>query len=96
MDADIYSSTLYVLRHLRRYIVPGTFVYFDEMNHVEHEPRAFDDFVDETSLGFQSLSADKTLAFVAFECSEAGTPVPQGNPALLNPAPDVLADSKAA
>lgn len=71
MDADIYSSTIYVLRHLRRYIVPGTFIYFDEMNHVEHEPRAFDDFVEESGLEFQPVSADRTLAFVAFECRDS-------------------------
>ncbi|HEV2454320.1 MAG TPA: TylF/MycF/NovP-related O-methyltransferase [Verrucomicrobiae bacterium] len=69
MDADIYSSTLYVLQHLRRYIVPGTFLYFDEMNHVEHEPRAFDDFVSKSGLNFRPVSADTTLAFVAFECA---------------------------
>ena len=23
----------------------GTYIYFDEMNHVDHEPRAFDEFV---------------------------------------------------
>jgi hypothetical protein len=71
MDADIYSSTLYVLRYLRRYIVRGTILYFDEMNHVEHEPRAFDDFVHETGLEFRPLSADRTLAFVAFECTDS-------------------------
>jgi hypothetical protein len=71
MDADIYSSTLYVLQYLRRYIVPGTFLYFDEMNHVEHEPRAFDNFVSESGLTFRPVSADTTLAFVAFECANS-------------------------
>jgi hypothetical protein len=68
LDADLYSSTICVLRCLRPYIRPGTVIYFDEMNWVEHEPRAFDDFMAETGIGFRLLSADKTLAFVAFEC----------------------------
>ncbi len=34
MDADLYSSTIYVLNYLRPHIKPGTLIYFDEMNHV--------------------------------------------------------------
>ncbi len=68
MDADLYSSTSYVLRHLRPWIRPGTLIYFDEMNHIEHEPRAFDEFVQETSLKFRPVSADRTLTHAFFEC----------------------------
>lgn len=68
MDADLYSSTAYVLRHLRPYIRPGTFIYFDEMNHVEHEPKAFDEFMKETSLTFRPVCADRTLTYAFFEC----------------------------
>lgn len=68
MDADLYSSTIYVLRHLRAYLKPGTFIYFDDMNHPEQEPRAFDEFVAESGLKFRVVCADKTLAFVFFEC----------------------------
>ena len=39
------------------------------MNHVEHEARAFDEFVQESGLTFRPVCADKTLAFVAFECT---------------------------
>jgi O-methyltransferase len=70
MDADLYSSTVFVLRCLRPYIKKGTFIYFDEMNHVEHEPHAFDDFLRESGCKFKPICADKTLAFVAFECVE--------------------------
>jgi hypothetical protein len=68
LDADLYSSTSYVLRHLRPYIRPGTFIYFDEMNHVDHEPRAFDEFMKETSLKFRPVAADRTLTYACFEC----------------------------
>jgi hypothetical protein len=68
MDADLYSSTSFVLRHLRPHIRPGTFIYFDEMNHPEHEPRAFDEFMSETGLKFKPLCADRTLTYALFEC----------------------------
>jgi hypothetical protein len=68
MDADLYSSTSYVLNHLRQYIRPGTLIYFDEMNHVEHEPKAFDEFMKETSLRFRPIAADRTLTYAFFEC----------------------------
>jgi Macrocin-O-methyltransferase (TylF) len=68
MDADLYSSTSYVLRRLRPHICSGTLIYFDEMNHVEHEPRAFDEFMRETSLAFKPVCADRTLTYACFEC----------------------------
>jgi len=68
MDADLYSSTIYVLRHLRIYIRPGTFIYFDEMIHVEHEARAFDEFIKESGLQFKLVSTDMAMAHCCFEC----------------------------
>jgi len=68
MDADLYSSTIYVLRQLRPWIKPGTLIYFDEMNHVEHEPRAVDEFMRESGVRFKAVSGDQSLAHVAFEC----------------------------
>jgi hypothetical protein len=68
MDADLYSSTAFVLNHIREHIVPGTFIYFDEMNHIEHEPRAFSHFLRETGLVFELVAADRTLAHMAFKC----------------------------
>ena len=67
LDADLYSSTIFVLRTLRPHLKSGTYVYFDEMNHVDHEPRAFDEFVAESGLKFRPICADRTLAYVAFE-----------------------------
>jgi hypothetical protein len=68
MDADLYSSTSCVLRHLRPHIRPDTLIYFDEMNHVDHEPKAFDEFMKENSLTFRPVCADRTLTHAFFEC----------------------------
>jgi Macrocin-O-methyltransferase (TylF) len=68
MDADLYSSTIFVLNYLRLQIRPGTLIYFDEMNHVDHEPRAFDEFNNQNGIKFRPFCADKTLAHVSFEC----------------------------
>ena len=62
------AVTNYVLRHLRPHIKPGTFIYFDELNHLEHEPGALDEFMAQSGLKFRVVSADKTMAFVFFEC----------------------------
>jgi hypothetical protein len=50
-------------------IKPGTLIYFDEMNHLDHEPRAFDDeFTSQNSIKFKPVCSDRTLAHVSFEC----------------------------
>lgn len=66
-DADLYSSTIYVLNHLRPYMKPGTWLYFDEFNHLEHEPRAFDEFLSQSGLKFRGVCADETLNYVLFQ-----------------------------
>jgi hypothetical protein len=69
MDADLYSSTIYVLNYLRPQIRPGTLIYFDEMNHVNQELRAFEEFTSRKSIKFRPFCADITLAHVSFECT---------------------------
>jgi len=68
LDADLYSSTIYVLRQLRPWIKPGAFIYFDDFSRPEHEPRAFEEFIRETRLGFRLVSADRSLNNAFFEC----------------------------
>jgi len=68
LDADLYSSTIYVLRHLRPWIRAGTFLYFDDLSRPEHEPRAFDEFMKESGLKFSPVSADQSLNRAVFEC----------------------------
>lgn len=66
MDADLYSSTAYVLCQLRGLIRPGTYIYFDEFNHRDHELRAFDEFMRKTKIKFALAGATTTLERVAF------------------------------
>ncbi len=56
LDADLYSSTDFVLRQLEERIVPGTIILFDEIlywheSYIEHEYKAFIEFIDRT--GFE-------------------------------------------
>jgi hypothetical protein len=69
MDADIYSSTKYVLNYLPPQIKPGTSIYFDEMNHLDHELWAFEQLTSQNSIKFRPVCADRTLAHVSFECA---------------------------
>ena len=70
LDADLYSSTQYVLNHFCSYIMPGTFIYFDELSRTDHEPRAFEEFMKESGLHFRLVSADYSLNMAFFECVE--------------------------
>jgi len=65
-DADLYSSTKFVLDSLEKAIVPGAHLYFDEFNHRFDELRAFDDFVTRTGMKFSLLGATHALDQVVF------------------------------
>jgi hypothetical protein len=77
MDADLYSSTAFVLNYLAGHIRPGTLIYFDEMNQPDHELRAFDEFIRTTRARFRVVAADRSLTHVLFECTER--PAPNGD-----------------
>lgn len=68
LDADLYSSTKYVLDYLRPSIQAGTFIYFDNMSRPDHEPRAFSEFMNETGVRFRLVSTDYSLNTAFFEC----------------------------
>lgn len=73
IDADLYSSTTYVLNFLERHIRPGTFIYFDDLSRLDHEPRAFVEFMTRTGRRFRLVRADRSLNRAFFECVSAGT-----------------------
>lgn len=57
MDADLYSSTLYVLTSLANYLKPGDIIFFDEFNVPAHEYLAFTDFVRSYYVKYEVIGA---------------------------------------
>ncbi len=68
LDADLYSSTSYVLNHFKYKIRKGVYIFFDDMNRPDHEPKAFKEFMLETGLNFKLVSADFALNRSFFIC----------------------------
>lgn len=55
IDSDLYSSAVAVLRHMEPFMAPGTLIYFDELGDVNHELRAWREFLDRTSINVEAL-----------------------------------------
>ena len=70
LDADLYSSTSYVLKTLRPHITVGTIIYFDEFWDRLHELKAFEEFLTETGMSFELLAATHGMRQVAFRRNE--------------------------
>jgi hypothetical protein len=68
LDADLYSSTIFVLNQMRPHIHPGVYLYFDDMSRPDHEPRALEEFMQATGIKFLPLIADVTLNNALFMC----------------------------
>ena len=66
LDADLYSSTIYVLRQLRPFMRPGTILIFDEFFDREHELKAFSEFLTDEHIQVECLAATKALSQAAF------------------------------
>jgi hypothetical protein len=64
-DADLYSSTLFVLTRLHPYLKPGDVIVFDEFGVPTHEFRAFSDFVASYRLAYTVLGAVNNYLQVA-------------------------------
>lgn len=67
MDADLYSSTLFVLTSLAPYLKPGDVLFFDEFNVPLHEFKAFSEFVEAFYLDYEVLGAINNYYQVAIK-----------------------------
>jgi hypothetical protein len=67
MDADLYSSTLYVLTFLAYKFKKDDIIIFDEFGVPTHEFRAFNDFISSYQLKFQYLGAINNYLQVAIK-----------------------------
>lgn len=67
IDADLYSSTKYVLESMKDAIRPGTILLFDEFYDHMHELRAFNEFLVSSNMVFRFLGGATSLSQCAFE-----------------------------
>ncbi len=67
MDADLYSSTLYVLGNLYPYLKSGDIIIFDEFGVPTHEFKAFLDFFNSFYLKYELLAASNNYYQIAIK-----------------------------
>lgn len=60
IDVDLYSSAASVLRRLAPLLVPGSFLYLDELADRHHELKAFDEFLDENGVRLEVVGLTAT------------------------------------
>jgi hypothetical protein len=68
MDADLYSSTAFVLAWAMDLIKPGSLLYFDEFEDGLHERKAFEEFLKISGMRFDVLGATRCLNGIIFQC----------------------------
>jgi O-methyltransferase len=66
LDADLYSSTVFVLMSLGPILKAGDILMFDEFSDPRHEFRAFSDFLDTFTFSFDVAARTKSLNKVSF------------------------------
>ncbi len=67
LDADLYSSTLYILTSIAPYLQNGDIVIFDEFLVPTHEFLAFENFTKSYYINLQLIAAANNYYFAAFE-----------------------------
>lgn len=67
MDADLYSSTLFVLTSLATYLKPGDIIFFDEFVVPTHEFMAFQNFIQSYYVKLELIGAANNYYFAAFK-----------------------------
>jgi O-methyltransferase len=67
MDADLYTSTLFVLTSLAPSLRAGDIIFFDQFNVPAHEFLAFMNFTESYSLKMKLIGAANNYYFCAFE-----------------------------
>ncbi|WP_323788698.1 class I SAM-dependent methyltransferase [Psychroserpens sp.] len=59
IDADLYSSTLFVLTMSHKILKKGSIIIFDEFSSMLHEFRAFEDYCKSYNVDFEVLASTK-------------------------------------
>ena len=67
LDADLFSSTLFVLTTLAKYLKPGDLIFFDEFNVPNHEFFAFKVFTESFYVKYELIGAVNNYYQVAFK-----------------------------
>lgn len=67
LDADLYSSTDFVLQHIGPYLRPGDLLLFDELHDCMHEFRAFVAFLSAFPIEYQVLHRSPDWSRVAMK-----------------------------
>jgi O-methyltransferase len=70
MDADLYSSTLFVLTSIARYLQPGDIILFDEFNVPNHEFAAFNQFAGSFYVKYELLGAVNNYYQIAIKIKQ--------------------------
>jgi O-methyltransferase len=67
MDADLFSSTLFVLTQLFRYLKKDDIILFDEFSTPTHEFNAFRFFIQSCNIKYKVIAAAGNYTFVVIQ-----------------------------